>query len=590
MMFELKKIITRQSIINSTLLKVTVSILAFIILFLILYGRIYWDKQETKLMNDLLLESLDIKSDIQSKIGTIESLKHDYSLTDEQKKERIRTIIQPEFENKIFCVGYYDIDSNYLIKNKNSISILNDSLMEIKKSNVGFHQLNENEMCCKISIYYKENTVGYIWLYAKNDSMIFNSYNEYNGILILLLTLSALIIIILRKDFKKIGLCLDYFCKMIIDNKEVDKSNEFNNGLPELNPILDKIAYFTDNLKKVNQELESSKSKLTKIMEGISDGFFAVDCEYRFTFVNPETQRIYPDKIILGESLWEVFPQILGSLTDKKLHEAMAEGETIHWEAEGFTSPDEFYEYHAYPFEDGLTVFFRNITASKQQQREFNRLERLNLIGQLAAGISHEIRNPLTTVKGFLQIFASKPTFEQEKGNLDLMISEIDRANDIITGFLSLAKVNSDNTRLQNLNEIIHKVFPMLQADAFHNNKEVAIELNEIPNILINENEIRQLILNLVRNGLEVTPENGQVVIGTLLTENNVVLTVQDQGPGIPPEIQEKIGTPFFTTKETGTGLGLAISIGIAQRHQAIFNFKTGKDGTIFSVVFPVLP
>ncbi|MDQ7092352.1 histidine kinase dimerization/phospho-acceptor domain-containing protein, partial [Desulfosporosinus sp. PR] len=545
MMLNLKKMINKQSIINSTLLKVTVSIFTFIALFLILYGQIYWDKQEIRLKNNLLLESLNIQSNIQSEIEIIESQKYDNSLTVEQKIESISKIIQPKFKDKTFCIGYYDIDLDVLIKNKDSLINIKDDFVEIKKSNGEFNQLNKDEMFCKVPIYYKENAIGFVWLYAKNANMIFNSYYEYNGMLTLLLTLSALIIIILRKDFQKIGLCLDYFCKIIVENKEVDKISILNNKLPELNPVLDKIIYFTDNLKRVNQELESSKLRLTKIMEGISDGFFAVDCDYRFTFVNPETQRIYPDKIALGESLWKVFPQISDSLTESKLQEAMAGRETVHWEAEGFTSSDQFYEYHAYPFEDGLTVFFRNITVLKQQQREFNRLERLNLIGQLAAGISHEIRNPLTTVKGFLQIFGGKPTFEREKPNLDLMISEIDRANEIITGFLSLAKVNADNIRLQSLNEIIHKVFPMLQADAFHNNKEVAIELNELPDILVNENEIRQLILNLVRNGLEVTPEGGKVVIGTFLKADSVVLTIKDQGPGIPPEIQEKIGTPF---------------------------------------------
>ncbi|MDQ7094505.1 ATP-binding protein, partial [Desulfosporosinus sp. PR] len=83
-------------------------------------------------------------------------------------------------------------------------------------------------------------------------------------------------------------------------------------------------------------------------------------------------------------------------------------------------------------------------------------------------------------------------------------------------------------------------------------------------------------------NGLEVTPEGGKVVIGTFLKADSVVLTIKDQGPGIPPEIQEKIGTPFCTTKETGTGLGLAISTGIAQSHKAAFVFTSGDQGTVF--------
>ena len=237
-----------------------------------------------------------------------------------------------------------------------------------------------------------------------------------------------------------------------------------------------------------------------------------------------------------------------------------------------------------------MTVFFRDITVLKRQQLELARLERLNLIGQLAAGISHEIRNPLTTVKGFLQLFGSKSNYAQDKEYMELMISEIDRANEIITNFLSLAKADLDNVKPKNINEVINKVFPMLQADAFTNNKEVVVDLNILPDIMINENEIKQLILNLVRNGLEVTPEHGSVIISTYLQEDKVVLAIKDHGTGIPREIQEKIGTPFFTTKESGTGLGLAISIGIAQRHKAIFEFKTGNNGTIFYTIFPTYP
>lgn len=133
-------------------------------------------------------------------------------------------------------------------------------------------------------------------------------------------------------------------------------------------------------------------------------------------------------------------------------------------------------------------------------------------------------------------MFGSKSKYEQDKEYIDLMVSEIDRANEIITDFLSLAKANLDNITLKNINEVINKVFPMLQADAYNNNKAVVVDLNTIPDIMINENEIKQLILNLVRNGLEVTPEHGSVIISTYLQEDRVVLAIKDHGTGIPQE------------------------------------------------------
>ncbi|MGI6119467.1 MAG: two-component system sensor histidine kinase NtrB, partial [Desulfosporosinus sp.] len=360
--------------------------------------------------------------------------------------------------------------------------------------------------------------------------------------------------------------------------------------LPELKPVLNQIACYTDELRQINLELKLAKQKMINIMEGISDCFFALNRNWEFTFANTETQKIaQKDNIeLIGKSVWEVFPQAVGSVTYDKMHEAMSQDKAYHWEAEGLTMAEQSYEYHAYPFDEGLSVFFRDITELKRQHNELARLERLNLIGQLAAGISHEIRNPLTTVKGFIQLLGTKSNYAQDKEYMDLMLNEIDRANSIITDFLSLAKSNSENILPQNINDVINKVFPMLQADAFNSNKEVAVDLGVLPDIMINESEIIQLILNLVRNALEVTPLHGCVQISTYLKDDKVVLAIKDQGSGISKEVQDKIGTPFFTTKDTGTGLGLAISIGIAQRHNAVLEFKTGNKGTIFYTLFPV--
>lgn len=232
--------------------------------------------------------------------------------------------------------------------------------------------------------------------------------------------------------------------------------------------------------------------------------------------------------------------------------------------------------------------FCRDITELKQKEQELSRLERLNLIGQMAAGISHEVRNPLTTVRGFLQMLKEKTDSAQKKEYMEIMISEIDRANGIITDFLSLAKANSDSTKMEDINEIITRIYPMLQADAFNDNKDVLTNLGVVPVLELNESEIRQLILNLVRNGLEETPPGGKVEISTYLETDRVVLAISDEGKGIPEEVQGKIGTPFMTTKETGTGLGLAISVGIARRHQAKFEFNTGQSGTTFYIKFPI--
>ncbi|WP_078428429.1 response regulator [Alkalihalobacterium alkalinitrilicum] len=227
-----------------------------------------------------------------------------------------------------------------------------------------------------------------------------------------------------------------------------------------------------------------------------------------------------------------------------------------------------------------------DITESLKLQKEITRLDRLNLVGEMAAGIAHEIRNPMTTVLGFLQLSKRQQEFPTPMEYIDLMIGELERANGIITEFLALAKDKATDPRLENLNEIIHALHPLLQAEGMLGNKNVNLDLEDCPLVYIDEKEIRQLILNIALNGLEAMPLGGQLIIRTYVEGDKAVLKISDDGPGITPDILENIGTPFFTTKEKGTGLGLAICYSIAARNQANIEIETSSEGTTFIISF----
>jgi len=233
-----------------------------------------------------------------------------------------------------------------------------------------------------------------------------------------------------------------------------------------------------------------------------------------------------------------------------------------------------------------VTVSWRNITEKKKLENEIERLDRLNIVGEMAASIGHEIRNPLTTVRGYLQMFGMKDKYAEHKEQFSTMIEELDRANLIITEFLSLAKNKAVNFQHGNLNEIIQMLFPLLQADALHRGNEIKIELGNIPELDLDKKEIRQLLMNLVRNAEEAMLSKGTIVIKTGLDEEQVFLSVKDSGQGIPKDILDKLGTPFLTTKDNGTGLGLPVCYRIAERHNAKIKVKTGINGTTFFVKF----
>ncbi|SDH85632.1 PAS domain S-box protein [Desulfosporosinus hippei] len=233
-------------------------------------------------------------------------------------------------------------------------------------------------------------------------------------------------------------------------------------------------------------------------------------------------------------------------------------------------------------------AFVQDITEKKLYEEQMAKFDRLNLIGEMAAGISHEVRNPMTVVRGFLQMLQIKEGCLDYSDYFKLMIDELDRANSIITEFLSIGRNTLVDCKNGNINKIIESLKPLIEADAYTQDKYLDLELSEVPNQSLNHNEIRQLILNLCRNGLDSMTAGGTLKIKTQHQENKTILTIEDEGEGIKPDVLDKLGTPFFTTKKNGTGLGLGICYSIAARHNATINIETGPKGTTFSVEFKV--
>lgn len=229
-----------------------------------------------------------------------------------------------------------------------------------------------------------------------------------------------------------------------------------------------------------------------------------------------------------------------------------------------------------------------DITEQRKMEIDMTRLDRLNLVGEMSASIGHEIRNPMTTVRGYLQLLRERQVYKQEQDYFDLMIEELDRANSIITEFLSLAKNKMVDMTMQNLNSIIEKSLPLIEASALSRNQYIYKCLQDLPDLLLDKEEIHQLILNLLKNGLEAMSEGKSLNIRTYVEESSAVLAIEDQGCGIDPCAIDRLGTPFFTTKQQGTGLGLAVCYRIATRHHATISIQTGPTGTTFFVYFPI--
>jgi nitrogen-specific signal transduction histidine kinase/GAF domain-containing protein len=351
------------------------------------------------------------------------------------------------------------------------------------------------------------------------------------------------------------------------------------------------LLYMSELENIVNErtrELASANEKLTSVIESITDGFISLDKEWRYTYINKyhHLPRHKTIEEVLGKNVWEIYPDSVNTTIYQKLHQAMVERVPVNFEFQSIYE-DLCYEVAAYPFEDGICCLFKNITEKKKYEWELKRLSGLELIAQMAAGISHEIRNPMTTVRGFLQLLQDKVEFIQYANYFHLMIEELDRANSIITEFLSMGKTRTSDLNMMDLNTIIQDIAPLILIDAFNQEKNVQVDTQETPFLLLNSSEMRQLVINLSRNGLEAMNKGQMLSIKTYMEgEDCVVLAIHNQGKGISPEVLEKMGTPFFTTKDSGTGLGLGVCYAIAARHNAKIEVTTGESGTTFLVKF----
>lgn len=356
--------------------------------------------------------------------------------------------------------------------------------------------------------------------------------------------------------------------------------------------LLEHQNFLEKKIEERTKDLAAANAKINGVIGSITDGFIALDKNWLYIYANHHhIFRDYePAKNVIGKNIWEVFPETVDKKLYHEFHRAMTERVSSHFEVPSSRDDSIWFEINVYPFEDGICCFFKDITEKKQYEKEMKRLSGLDLIGQMAAGISHEIRNPLTTVHGFLQVLSTKDECEAFHDYFTLMIDEIDRANAIITEFLSMGNTRITNLEELNLNSILHDISPLLYADALNQDKEMRLETTEIPNLQLNRNEIRQLILNLYRNGLEAMEEGKVLTIRTYTENDYVVLAVQDEGEGIKPEVLEKLGTPFFSTKDKGTGLGLGVCYAISNRHHAKIEIETGEEGTTFFVKFECQP
>ncbi|WP_456276419.1 PAS domain S-box protein [Bacillus sp. AK128] len=425
-----------------------------------------------------------------------------------------------------------------------------------------------------------------------------------------------------------------------------------------------------------------------EILERITDGFFSLDQNWNFTYVNKQASNLLfrNREDLFNKNIWEEFPEAVDLLFYKMYHKALNEQVQVNFEAY-FPPLLAWFDVRAYPSDNGISVFFKDITAKKQialeneqhykslfehnndavfsfdlegnylsvnaamekllgysakeylgtsytplvaddylihtneyftraangvtqnyetiavhkdghsvpvnvtnipiiiddeivgvygiakdltEQKQSEemllRSEKLSVVGELSASIAHEIRNPLTSLKGFLQLL--KASLGVVPDYYDIMTDEVSRIESITSELLLHAKPQAHHFHLEDVQELTEHVVSLLSSQALLNRVDITLISQDLPMINCIGNQIKQVLINVLKNAIEAMPNGGEIKVDLeKISDQEICLSIEDHGCGIPEDFLSKIGLPFYTTKEKGTGLGMMTTFKIIESH-----------------------
>lgn len=364
---------------------------------------------------------------------------------------------------------------------------------------------------------------------------------------------------------------------------KVTSRDELGQLALRINAMTAHLMHRTNHLRQTLEENRAVKDHLESVINGTSDAIHTMDMDGRITSTNRAFEELYgwSAKEVLGNMPYLV-PGTALKLEGERLS-ALRNGaalppiETVRLTRDG-SIVEVSVSTSVIRDEEGQPQFFihvsRDMTERNRMEELLRQSEKLTTVGQLAAGVAHEIRNPLTTLKGFLQL-------QQEKQllvplHIELMLSELERINLIVSEFLILAKPQAVHFQEKDLRYILGDVVSLLDSQAHLFDIQFISKFSEHPaNVHCEENQLKQVFINIVKNAIEAMPDGGVITMELWNDLDSVFIVISDQGEGIPEDMLPKLGEPFFTSKETGTGLGLMISHRIIQAHKGHLEIKS---------------
>lgn len=353
----------------------------------------------------------------------------------------------------------------------------------------------------------------------------------------------------------------------------------------------------------MNNNVSMAKEYGPQILNDVNLGIIVIDTESRVTDINRAASHILGIEKgeLVGKTFCEMFPDLPAenALISKSLLEGVTvQNKSFTWLVDGRTYELLLDSHHLHN-EDGelvgAYVIFKDVSNLRTIDERMQRSDRLSMIGRVAAGTAHEIRNPLTSIRGFLQLIRSsleEVGMAKEQEYVDLMLMEIKRINSLVDQFLLLSKPRDVQYRVVDLNSVLCEIIPIINSEALLYDVEVIDRTDgSMPRIIGDSELLKQVFLNICKNGVEAIGNKGRLTIEyeKKEIEKNIHIHIIDTGKGIPPYVVDRIFDPFFTTKEEGTGLGLSVCLRIIQDLGGNIRVSSKGYGTKFSVILPYL-
>lgn len=239
-----------------------------------------------------------------------------------------------------------------------------------------------------------------------------------------------------------------------------------------------------------------------------------------------------------------------------------------------------------------VILILENLNQQTLLQQELRRSEKLNVISQLAASVAHEVRNPLTTVNGFIQLISRDDNInETQRKYIEITLLELNRAQSIINDYLSLAKPNNNLSQCVNISEELEKTIELMTSYTNIQNIEVQSSIEDSLFVSGNKDEIKQVLINIIKNAIEAMGNHGLLQINAYSIDQDIIVKITDNGPGMTKEALSRIGTPFYSTKDKGTGIGLTICFQIINQLKGTIDVESELgSGTTFIIKLPYSP